>query len=353
MLRPEMTSMERVLTTLRHCEPDRVPFFLLLTMHGAKELGLSIRDYFAKAEQVIEGQLRLRAKYQHDCLYPLLYGAAEAEAFGGEVIWYEDGPPNSGRPVISKPEDILRLTVPVPEETPCLRRMLEVIAGLKERVGDAVPIMGVAIAPFSLPVMQMGFPAYIELLYERPELFRHLMAINQKFCVAWANAQFRAGATAVCYFDPLASPDMISPDMYRCTGLSLARQCLSRFQGPAVIHLGSGRCLPVIEELATVGVVAVGVSALEDLAAVKATCKGKITVAGNLNGIAMRRWTVAQAEAEVKKVLAAAAPGGGFILADNHGEIPWQVSDEILLAISEAMRKWGCYETALPLLSRL
>jgi len=37
-----MTSMERVLTTLSHKEPDRVPLFLLATMHGAKELGLSI-----------------------------------------------------------------------------------------------------------------------------------------------------------------------------------------------------------------------------------------------------------------------------------------------------------------------
>jgi len=34
-----MTSLERVLTTLGHNEPDRVPLFLLLTMHGAKELG--------------------------------------------------------------------------------------------------------------------------------------------------------------------------------------------------------------------------------------------------------------------------------------------------------------------------
>ncbi len=337
----EMTAMERVLTALSHREPDRVPFFLLLTMHGAKELGLSIREYFSKAEQVVEGQLRLRAKYGHDCLYALLYGAAEAEAFGGEVIWYEDGPPNSGCPVISRPEDILRLEPPVPEETPCLRRMLEVIAGLKERACGEAPVIGVAIAPFSLPVMQLGFPAYIELLYSRPELLRRLLAVNQAFCVAWANAQFRAGATAVCYFDPLASPDIMPSELYRSIGLPLARHCLSRFSGPAVIHLASGRCLPVIEELAAVGAVAVGISVLEDMAAVKAACKGRITVAGNLNGIAMRRWTPEQAEAEVKKALAAAAGGGGFILADNHGEIPWQVSEETLLAVAAAMRRWG------------
>ncbi|CAK8711754.1 MAG: uroporphyrinogen decarboxylase [Candidatus Electronema aureum] len=341
MSNAEMTSMERVLTTLSHREPDRVPFFLLLTMHGAKELGLSIREYFSQAKYVIEGQCRLRAKYHHDCFYPLLYGAAEAEAFGGEIVWYEDGPPNSGAPVLKKPEDILALQVPVVDETPCLCRMLDVISGLKERAGNTVPIIGVVISPFSLPVMQMGFAAYIELLYEQPELFARLMAVNQAFCVAWANAQFQAGATTVCYFDPLASPDMIPPEMYRRTGLEMARQCLSYFNGPACIHLGSGRCLAMVEELAKVGAVAAGVSALDDLAAVKAACKGKITVAGNLNGIEMRRWTPTQAEAKVKEALAAAAAGGGFILTDNHGEIPWQVSDEILLAISAAVQQWG------------
>lgn len=39
-----MTSLQRVLTTLGHKEPDRVPLFLLLTMHGAKELGLGWLD---------------------------------------------------------------------------------------------------------------------------------------------------------------------------------------------------------------------------------------------------------------------------------------------------------------------
>jgi uroporphyrinogen decarboxylase len=64
-----MTSLERVLTTLGQKEPDRVPYFLLLTMHGAKELNLSIEEYFSKAENVFEGQVRLREKYGHDCYY--------------------------------------------------------------------------------------------------------------------------------------------------------------------------------------------------------------------------------------------------------------------------------------------
>ena len=86
-----------------------------------------------------------------------------------------------------------------------------------------------------------------------------------------------------------------------------------------------------------------GVSVLEDLAEIKAACRGKLTVLGNLNGIEMRRWTEKDAEKAVKEAIAKAGPGGGYILSDNHGEIPWQVPDEVIMAISEAVRKWGRY----------
>ncbi len=338
-----MTSMERVLTTLSHKEPDRVPLFLLLTMHGAKELGLSIRDYFSKPDQVIEAQIRMRTKYRHDCFYPIQYGAADFEAFGGEILWFEDGPPNSGESIIKTAKDILTLKVPKIQDIPSLQRTLAVISGLKERSAEAVPIVGVVIGAFSLPVMQMGFPAYIELLYNEPDLLKRLMAINQEFCVAWANAQFQAGATAVGYFEPLASPDLVPADLYHQTGLPVAQYCLSHFTGPSCVHLASGRCLPLIDNFVSLGAAAVGVSALEDLAMLKAACKGRISIIGNLNGITMRTWTATEAEEEVKKVIKTAAAGGGFILSDNHGEIPWQVEEETLLAISEAVHQWGRY----------
>ncbi len=338
-----MSSMQRVLTTLGHKEPDRVPFFLLLSMHGARELGLSIKDYFSKSEHVVEGQLRMLNKYRHDCLYPFFYTPLEVEAFGGEVLFYEDGPPNSGTPIIKKKSDILSLTVPAVTETACLVKVFETIHALKEKVGDETPIIGVVVSPFSLPVMQMGLSAYIELLYEDPGLFNKLMAVNQQFCVAWANAQLQAGATAICYFNPMASPTMIAREMYLKTGFQVDTQTLSQIQGPTAFHLASGNALPILGDLAAMGTAAVGVSCLEDISALKEGCRNKLTIIGNLNGVEMRRWTPSQAEKNVRDLIAAAADGGGFILSDNHGEIPWQVGEETLQAISNAVHKWGNY----------
>ena len=343
MISKPMTSLERVLTTLGHQEPDRVPFFLLLTMHGAKELGLTIKEYFSQAEHVIEGQLRLRAKYQHDCYYTFFYAPLEIEAWGGEVIFCSDGPPNSGRPFIDDPARINHLHVPDLTATPCLRKVLATTEGLKKQVREDAPIIGVVMSPFSLPVMQMGFPAYLQLMYEQPDLFWKLMAINEEFCVSWANAQLAAGATAICYFDPVSSPTIISREDYLKTGHQMAKRTISRIHGPTVTHLASGRGIDIIDDIASTGTPAVGVSTLESLAEVKQRCAGKISIFGNLNGIEMARWTPEQATEKVKEALVAAAQGGGFILSDNHGEIPWQVSDEVLHAISAAVHRWGHY----------
>ena len=75
----------------------------------------------------------------------------------------------------------------------------------------------------------------------------------------------------------------------------------------------------------------------------KTSANRRISLLGNLNGIEMRRWTPEQAEAEVKRAIAKAGRGGGLLLGDNHGEIPWQVPDKVLLAISDAVERWGRY----------
>lgn len=338
-----MTPMQRVQTAMEHREPDRVPVFLLTTMHGARELGLSIREYYSRAEHVVEGQMRLLQKYGSDCLNPAYYAALEMEAFGGETVFIEDGPPNSGGPIIHSSADIDRLQPPRVAEAPSLVRGLETIRQLKQRVGGTVPIVGSVVSPFSLPIMQMGFDRYIELIYDDPERFARLMSVNQRFCVEWANAQLAAGATAIGYADPMSSTMNIPRSLYLKTGHRVAMETLSRINGATAIHLASGRGLGIAQDLIATGAVAVGVSTLEDLAEWKAAVGNKLTLLGNLNGVEMRRWTAADAENAVKQAIAKAGRGGGFILADNHGEIPWQVAGDVLLAIRAAVERWGRY----------
>ncbi len=340
---PPMTSLQRVLTTLEHKEPDRVPFFLFLTLHGARLMDMTPREYFSRPDIVVEAQVRMREIFRHDCLYMFFFAAIEHEAWGGTVIYPENGPPNAGAPLVNTLDDINKLLPPRIDDSSGLQKVLRAIELAKSKIGDEAPIIGVVMSPFSLPVMQLGFEAYIKLIFERPDLFEHLMKINEIFCAEWANAQIRAGATVICYFDPLSSPSMMPCSEFLTKSSKVAQRMLAAISAPMAMHLASGRIESILQSISELGFAAVGVSVDEDLATLKQRSSKRITLLGNLNGIAMRQWTQEQAAYYVRECITKAAKGGGYILADNHGEIPLMVQDDFLMAISDAVHRWGRY----------
>jgi len=338
----EMSSMERVMTALDFKEPDRVPLFLLFSMYGAKELGLGIKKYFSDPDNVVKAQIYMKEKYRNDCYYASTYVAVEVEACGGEVIFSENGPPNAGRPIIKHSQDILSFDPPKVKQTKCLLNTLEIIQKLKNH-SDSVPIIGTVVSPFSLPVMQMGFDKYLDLMYDDRQLFADLMSKNEAFCVEWANAQLAAGATAIVYFDPVSSPSIIPREMYLKTGFEVARRTIPRINGATATHFASGNSLPIIDDIVKTGTAAIGVSSMEDIGEIKQKCHGKLSIIGNLNGIEMCHWSIEDTQAAVKNIITKGAKGGGLVISDNHGEIPFQVKEETLHAIADAVKKWGHY----------
>lgn len=339
-----MSSMERFLSALANREADRVPFFLMLTMHGARELGMPVREYLQSAQAIAEGQARMQKKYGHDCYYTFTYSAVAVEAWGAEVSFRDDGPPNAASSIIQKRDDIRLISPPRVNEAASLQTSIEATRLLVAEGRGRIPVIGTIISPFSLPVMQMGFDHYLELIYEDDGLFWALMEKNIEFAVEWANAQFEAGASAVGYFDPVSSQTVIPREVYLKTGYVVAKRTLSRLKGIIVaVHHASGRVLPTMSDIIETGARIVGVSGIEDISLLKHAAQGRAAIMGNLNGIKMRRWTREAAEAAVKDAIAKAGKGGGFILSDNLGEIPVQVPEEVLFHISDAARKWGVY----------
>lgn len=338
-----MTAMERVLTILARDIPDRVPFFLPVTLHGAPACGLSIEEYFSKPDLIIEAQLHFQQRFRHDALVGYTFAAREAEAFSQPPIYYTDGPPNAGAPCIRKFADIDRLLPPRIANCSGLQSSLAVQRGLKAAMGETIGIIGLALSPFSLPVMQLGFDAYLRLMHEDEPHFLRLMEINATFCIDWINAQFAAGATTVVFYDPVGSSTIVSSDIYSRLCLPVEQEVITQVNGPLVAHFAGACALSRVDALCSMGFPIVCVSTFEDLTEAKAICEGKIAIAGNLNAITMRNWDTATTETQVRQAIHKGGIRGGFLLTDNHGEIPLQVPLAVLDTIAATVHREGGY----------
>lgn len=338
-----MTSRERINAAMNFQAADRVPFALSLTMHGAKELGMSLPEYYRKASNIVEGQIRMQERYGHDVLLAYLYTALDYQIFGGRnLVINEEGPFNAGEPIITGLSQIKNLEKPEIAASPEAVKLVTVIEGLREKKGHAVPIMGAVTSPFSMPVMQLGFERYLELLFQGGPLFWKLMDINTEFCAELANLQFSAGADVVAYVDPVLSPEIVSEDLQEY-GLKTAERVLSRFSGAFVIHFASARMSTCLERLLPMNPAGLGISFKDDLSYCKEKCTSKAVIVGNLNALEMVSWSQQETITKVRDKLREGAPGGGFILSDNHGELPYRLPEDTIAEVAETVKTYGQY----------
>ena len=339
-----MNSLERVVTALQHKEPDRVPFFNFFTVHGAKILGMDYTDYYSDPENIARAQIMLREKFGHDCLFPFFYAAVEVEAFGGSRDINLHGPPQAGNPPFNDVNALLARELPEPSET--LANPLRATELLARECGAEVPILNAIIAPFSLPALLFGMEHWINTIVTAPDRAREVVEFLLPYSISYSNALFEKGATAIAYFNPFASPHIVQFEEYQRLSFDLDKQYFSQIKGPGVFALAGSRAEPLLALIAEVGAAGVVISAQDNLGKIKQDWGDRLNLIGNLNNVAMESWTPSITDEAVRECCESAAQGGGYILADHHGDLPERVSDEVLFQIQASVEQWGKYSAA-------
>ncbi len=112
---------------------------------------------------------------------------------------------------------------------------------------------------------------------------------------------------------------------------------------PAVFWLAGSVMEPLLPLIAEIGASGFIVGSHDDLGKIKRERGHKIVLVGNLNNIVMERWLPDIVDNEIRLCCEAAAKGGGYILSDAHGDLPEQVSDEVLYQEKQSVDRWGTY----------
>ena len=180
-----MNSMERFVSLMQGKLPDRVPVICNLLDQGAKELNMSIEEYYSKGENVAEGQIKLINKFGYDIAWGTFYIGYLAKILGSKkMIFSETGPPNVGNLIIKDYKDIEKLIIPDNlEENQNIIELVKCIKILKTEFEGKRHILSAVLSSFSLPSILMGMENYFNLIYTGPkDLLNLLLEKSSLYC---------------------------------------------------------------------------------------------------------------------------------------------------------------------------
>lgn len=341
-----MNAIERLTTVMMGNIPDRVPIMGNLLEQGAKELGLSIKEYYSKGEYVAEGQLKLREKYCYDNLSGFFYAGREAEMLGCRHIIFSDiGPPNVGHLIIKDYKDIENLKIPKDiSQLPAFEELAKCIKLLKQEAGGKYPVGSSVISSFSLPAILMGIDKWLDLLLNGPESLRkELLEKCSNFCIRLINALREVGADGVSYSNPVGSADFFNIDQFKELSLEWIIRDIKTAGPDGITYFnGGGRINPMLDSLIEhTGILTYYINPLDDVAEAKNIIGDRGISSGVINDIPLMDWDRNTIYNEVKTIMRTGAEGGRFLFGTL--VMPYMIPEENIRHLFNAAREYGVY----------
>lgn len=341
-----ITGMDRLKAALEGKPSDRIPVFCNLIDQGARELGLSLRDYYAQGQNVAEAQVRMHEKYGHDNVWSLFYAGKEAELFGCRKIMYaEDGPPNVEEYVINTWDDVAQLEVPKDLAShPAFAEEAECLTLLRRAVGGKCPICAYVTSTMTLPALLMGLEKWMELLLLGPATVRdELLAKCHDFFVKEMAAYRNAGADVLVYSNPFGSTDTVPWKRFAEHSLPWIEKDISAVGTQGIVYYcGMSRLGNVVGTiLDRTGIGVYYLSPMDDIAEGKRIIANRGLTCGVINDIKLIEWTQEEIRTEVKRIMDAGKPGGRFLFGT--GVMPLAISEANIRTMLEFAFEYGSW----------
>jgi [methyl-Co(III) methanol-specific corrinoid protein]:coenzyme M methyltransferase len=315
-----MTLKERLLNALEGKEVDKVPV-CSVTQTGIVELmdevgapwpeSHSDPELMAKlaiANYELSGLEAVRVPY---CLTVL------AEAMGCEVNM---GTKNRQPSVTAHPYPKDLEGMAMPENLLDKGRIQAVLGAIKiirGRVGPDVPIIGGMEGPITLASDLSSVKSFMKWSLKKPEFFEQVLDFATEATITYANSMVEAGADIIAIADPVASPDLMSPDSFKQYLQPRLQKFSSSVNSVTVLHI-CGNVNPILDYMADCGFE--GLSVEEKIGSIKKAKEilgDRARLVGNISSpFTLLPGPVDKIKTEAKHVLAdgvdVLAPGCGI-----------------------------------------
>ena len=262
------------------------------------------------------------------------------DAMGLGLSFAEGEGPRFARPLRDEAA-IRKLAAPDLES---LRYVFDAISLTRRELHGRVPLIGFSGSPFTLACYMVegggsdDFRHVKTLLYSRPDLLHHILAVNADAVIAYLNAQIAAGAQAVMLFDTwggaltAAAYAEFSLAYSKRVLAGLTRQVDGRVVPRILFTKGGGNWL---EAMAASGADALGIDWQVDIGSARARVGDRVALQGNLDPMALFAPPEA-VQREAQRVLASFGHGPGHVFNLGHG-ISQHTPPEHVAALVEAV----------------
>jgi uroporphyrinogen decarboxylase len=336
-----MNSLERVLSTLKGETLDRPAVSLTLPLYGARLIRCPLKEYYTNPKYYAEGQYAIKEEIQPDILFSPFALTAEGEAFGSEVIYYNNQAPNLIRFAAQSAEEMLNLNYPDINKHPRLTYIRESIRILSSKYKNEVPIAGIVLSPVDLPIMIIGIEAWLEALLFQEKIARQVLEICSNFFIEWSNAIAADGATTVIFPGVFCNPRVISPKIVQEIIIPVFERVFSEVKCPIVLHHGGDIIGPFLEMYKNLpNVIAFLVDKNDNLAESRKKIGPNKLLLGNIDGPTLNKLKPDDIKIKCSGILENRKDDKHFILASSAADIPYDTPKENLMAVMEAINEF-------------
>lgn len=130
--------------------------------------------------------------------------------------------------------------------------VLEAIKIVREKVGPDVPIIGGMEGPVTVASDLVSVKSFMKWSIKKTDLFEQALDLATEAAIAYANAMVEAGADIIAIADPVASPDLMSPDTFRQFLQSRLQKFSASVNSVTVLHI-CGKVNAILSDMADCG----------------------------------------------------------------------------------------------------
>ncbi len=165
----------------------------------------------------------------------------EAEAVGARVIYYDGEDPSipavdPDGTIFHGEEDIVNLRLPDPQKDGRMPLHLGVARRVLAKLGNELPVRGAVTGPFSLAAHLVGAEHLFMLTITHPALVKKLLRFSLEVAKEYSAAYVKVGC-GVVIFDSQASPEILSPAMYRTFVLEPTKRLIDFIHSLGLRHV--------------------------------------------------------------------------------------------------------------------